>query len=625
MYKRRTSLEARLCVLSMGLLLAVMLLAGTYAVKQQEASLVGQQRATFETMARAIAQASEPALVSQSATTGERVMQQIRAAKLDFEYVIVRDGSGKSILADSPRLAGAVAGGSALGRTEALATRLSRGSIAENIYRIVVPIRIGERTWGSVAVGFSMANVRRSVDEFRSKILCVFAAAFIIASLFTIGLARGVSSQVKRLTKVAKAVTSGDMNCVAPEGSTDEVGELAHSFNAMIQSLRESQERLIKRANTDSLTDLYNHRYFQERLAAEISRSQRYEHPLSVLMIDIDKFKNFNDRQGHPSGDRALNEIAKVMKGEVRDMDVVARYGGEEFAVILPETDLDEATAAAERIRIAAQRRCFYGKDGETAPLTVSVGVAQYPIHSTEREGLIMAADMALYRAKQSGRNRTCPFEQELRANPAGDPYKVYVLLRATDLGTIEALSSAIDSKHRFAMGHGKKVSTDAVALANAMGLSEEECESVRLASLLRDIGQLGLPDELVGKPEPLSAEDREMLAAHPSLGHAIIQKAPRLKSMLPGILHHHECYDGSGYPFGLKSDDIPLVARIIAVVDAYWAMTADRPHRQKLSPEEAGAELLRQAGTQFDPNVVNKYLELIGGQGQRKMSASAA
>ena len=625
MYKKKISLEARLCVFSMGVLLAVMFAAGYYAVKQQEAILVSRQRSTFDSIARAIAQASEPALVSKSASTAERVMRQVRAANLDLEYVIVRDGSGAPVLADSPRLAGDISVGRDSAGTEELARRLSSRSIAEHVYRIVIPIQVGEHKLGTVAVGFSMAGIDQSVDDFRSKILCVFAAAFIVATLCTIGLARGVSGQLKELTKIAKAVASGDLNCSAPQASTDEVGELAHSFNTMIQALRTSQERLIKRANTDSLTHLYNHRYFQERLATEISRAQRYDHRLSVLMIDIDKFKNFNDRQGHPSGDRALHDIANIMKAEVRDMDVVARYGGEEFAVILPETDLEEALAAAERIRTAVMRHCFYGKDGETVPLTVSVGVAHYPIHSTQREGLIMAADMALYRAKQSGRNRCCPFEQDLQTNPAGDAYKVYVLLRATDIGTVEALGNAIDSKHRFAIGHGKKVSTHAVALANAMGMSVEECESVRLASLLRDVGQLALPDALVAKPEPLEPEEREMLATHPALGHAIIQKAPRLKSMLPGILHHHECYDGSGYPFGLKGNDIPLVARVIAVVDAYYAMTANRPHRGKLSPEEARAEMLRQSGTQFDPGVVNKYLELLDTEAQREMPASAA
>ncbi|MDO8683444.1 MAG: diguanylate cyclase [Armatimonadota bacterium] len=620
--KSKTSLEAKLCLLTMGLLFAVLLGVGHFAMSQQKKALVDQQRTAFQALARAIALAAEPVVSTNDSSVGQKIIDQLNQTDLDVEYIVVSDNSGNPILAHS-RSAPHVDKKLFAGQARKLAgyvTGYSGG--VENVYRTELPVRVSKDKWGTVAIGFSLGDVNRSIDELETSILLVFALALIVGILGSIMLARGISGQLRQLIATARDVAKGDLTGSVPESSSDEIGELSKTFNIMLRAIRDSHERLTQRANTDSLTDLHNHRYFQERLAVEISRASRYHHNLSVLMIDIDHFKNFNDRYGHPFGDRVLREIAQIMKAEMRDMDVIARYGGEEFAVILPETGIDDAYAAGERLRTAVQRHCFYGAENETVPMTISVGAGQYPSHSLEREGLIMAADMALYRAKSTGRNKTCRYEQELQDNPAADPYRVHVLLRATDLRTVEALSSAIDSKHRFPLGHGKIVANKAAKLGAAVGMTEEECDSARIAGLLRDIGQLALPDGIVTKPEPLSAEDREILASHPSLGHSIVQKSPGLKSMLPGILHHHESFDGSGYPFGLAGEDIPLVARVIAVVDSYCAMITDRPHRPKMEPAVARAVLANDDGHQFDSVIVKAFLKLLDEEVAEDMAA---
>lgn len=620
--KSRTSLEAKLCLMTIGLLFAVLLGVGHFALKQQESVLVEQERIAFEALAKAVAFASEPVVAGQDNTVGKKIVDYFQKSDLDMEYIVISDQSGRSLFAYSRGISHRASRKFLVEQTRKVARYLTGYVAGENVYRTSVPVRVAKDKWGTVSIGFSMASVNASIDELQTNIMLIFALALIVGILGSVALARGVTIQLRSLIESAKVVAAGDLTHRVVESSTDEVGELSVAFNVMVKALHESQERLIERANTDSLTDLYNHRYFQERLAGEISRAERYGHVVSVLMIDIDHFKAFNDRHGHPNGDRALRDIAAIMKAEVRDIDVVARYGGEEFSVVLPETGLQDAVAAAERLRVAVQRHCFHGAEGETVPMTISVGVAQYPIHSAEREGLIMAADMALYRAKSTGRNMSCRFEQELHDNPASDPYKVYVLLRATDIGTVEALADAIDSKHHFTIGHGKLIARQAAKLANAIGMTEDECESVRMASLLRDIGQLALPDNILTKHESLSSEDRELLASHPALGHAIVQKSAKLKSMLPGILHHHENYDGTGYPFGLKGEEIPKVARVISVVDAYYAMTSDRPHREKMTSAEARAEMLKCSGKQFDGDILGKFLAMLDAEESQELAA---
>jgi diguanylate cyclase (GGDEF)-like protein/putative nucleotidyltransferase with HDIG domain len=361
------------------------------------------------------------------------------------------------------------------------------------------------------------------------------------------------------------------------------------------------------RANTDGLTDLYNHRHFHERLEQEIARGSRFGTMFSLIMLDIDFFKTYNDIYGHLAGDQNLRKLAGYVKGSIRNLDMAFRYGGEEFTIILPETRLDDAYSVAERIR----KRVETKMSSKVMPLTVSIGVATWPADGVTKEEIIATADAALYRAKQTGRNRTClssdVVKVETPMTTSTDP-----LAQRGALSIIYALAATVDAKDHYTYGHSKKVSEYAVAIAEALKLPRDRIATIRAAALLHDIGKIGVPDSILNKQGPLTEAEWEPIKEHPQLGVEILRHVIDLVNCLPAILHHHEHYDGSGYPHGLQSNNIPLEARILAIADAYDAITSLRPYRRRLSSKEALTELKRCARTQFDPDILNVFLKLM-------------
>jgi len=451
-----------------------------------------------------------------------------------------------------------------------------------------------------------------AIERVGAVILLGLAAGMVLGFIYLFNVASRMSKRIDALAEKFRYVAAGDYSTRAEAQGGDEVSELGSAFNAMVESLARSHDILTEKANTDALTGLYNHRFFQERLTVEFSRAARYGSKLALLMIDLDHFKLFNDMNGHPAGDQALREIGTIISEQVRDVDVAARYGGEEFAVILPETSFTEAQILADRLRRTVEHQIFGDSGRMSCRLTLSVGVAEYPAHSSDRSSLLRAADSALYLAKMQGRNSVVVFNGECGEDPKPDPHKLYVLLHATDLSTVEALAAAIDAKHGHPQGHSVRVARLAAQVGERMEMDEEERSSLYVASLLRDIGQIAIPDWVLEKHEALSAGEMEMIEKHPALGHAIVQKSPYMSAMLPTILHHHERYDGKGYPEGLSADAIPLPARIVAAADAYESMLVPRPYRDAMTPEEAEIEMRRYVGLQFDPEVVSALLEAV-------------
>lgn len=345
---------------------------------------------------------------------------------------------------------------------------------------------------------------------------------------------------------------------------------------------RKKMEDELRRCSTrDALTGLYNRAFFEEELR-RLDRGRSF--PVTLILCDLDGLKVVNDMLGHEQGDELLRRAARVIASCVRGSDVVARVGGDEFAVILPQTDRKTAEEVAERINEAVEKDNMQHPD---LPLSISVGVAMAKDASRRLWEVYKEADDAMYVNKlASGK----------------DP-------RAA---VIRALKAALAEKDFHNTERMKEI---ACMLGEAVGLSREEMDGLRLLVEMHDIGKLGVPDHILFKPGPLTEEERKQIQRHSEVGYRIALSSGELVPVAPYILQHHERWDGRGYPLGLKGEQIHLLSRILAVVDAYDAMTSDRPYRGAMSHEEALEELKKYAGSQFDPQLVEIFVRLLAGE----------
>jgi len=353
--------------------------------------------------------------------------------------------------------------------------------------------------------------------------------------------------------------------------------------------------RAMRLALTDPLTGLGNHRSFHERLQRELVVAEERGASLALCLVDFDDLKSVNDRFGHPVGDLVLGQVA----ARLRQGGESFRLGGDEFAVLLPRHDERQATAVARSI---VERVATLDVEG-VGPVTVSAGVATYPTHGTGRDELIRLADSALYWAKKDGKNRVRAYEAEsiLRADLEE---LVDTPDRAAQYRAAESLAKAVDERDAYTGSHSQRVGDYSARIARRLGADEPAVELTRLAGNLHDLGKLAIPEEVLRKPSALSQAERLMLERHPQIGFRMLESLG-VQPVADWVLHHHERWDGAGYPNRLAGDEIPLGARIIFVADAYDAMTSDRAYRQAIPQRDALAELTRCSGTQFDPAVV--------------------
>jgi len=363
------------------------------------------------------------------------------------------------------------------------------------------------------------------------------------------------------------------------------------------RSVHESLKAM-RLALTDPLTGLGNHRHFHERLQRALDETRGPRTPLTVVLIDIDHFKTINDRFGHPVGDHVLAQVA----ARLRQGGEAFRLGGDEFALLLPGKTDREALAIAETIIERV-------KDGEYEHgglVSVSAGIATYPQHSLERSELVRVADNALYWSKEHGRGRAHVFRPDV-AELAELRWLVEGQDRAACLRAAASLARAVDVRDAYTGSHSYVVGELAARVAKRMSLEVEQIELLRLAGSLHDLGKLAIPEEILRKPGPLTGAERLVLERHPQIGHRMLDSLG-VDPVANWVLHHHERWDGTGYPNRLAGDTIPLGARILFVADAYDAMTTDRVYRGRLPHFRAIAELERCAGTQFDPDVVAAF-----------------
>jgi len=358
-------------------------------------------------------------------------------------------------------------------------------------------------------------------------------------------------------------------------------------------------------ADTDELTGLHNRRYADRHLDEHVRAGPDDVMPeTGLLILDLDHFKQINDRHGHPVGDDVLRMAAGRLGAAARPGDVVARYGGEEFMVILPGVQRALLGEVAERFRASIAEQPFDIGDSMSLVLTASVGGASMPADAATLTELLRIADRSLYSAKSMGRNR-------VQIGSHGDEGSIEALMeRSTVLNFVQDLVDYVDAAHG-ASDHGRYTARWAVLVADELGLDASQRLRVAAAGRLHDIGKLGVPDEILATPHLLDEHGWEQVRRHPDIGADILAMAPGLSDVAAVVRQHHEHYDGSGYPAKLAGDDICIEARVLAVCDTWAAMRSDRPYRKAMSDADALAELRRVAGGQLDARVVAAFLRV--------------
>ncbi len=390
-------------------------------------------------------------------------------------------------------------------------------------------------------------------------------------------------------------------------------------------------------ANTDTLTSLSNHRGFQEILSTEIEKAEQNSSTVSVVMLDVNNISKINRELGHAKGDEVIKLVAEKVKQNIRSNDTAGRYGGDEIAIILPDTDVDEAKYLAEYLTYSLSC-CFIDDVG---PVKVSVGISNYPQCAKDQEKLLISAEQAMYISQSKGYKDGMSaiisasdfnfwddmalhsfaevltkrhsqlginFEEELVNKFANEEISSQYHLE--ELAT--SLAGAIDAKDPYTKGHSTSVSKYSEALARALNMPEAEVQRIKLGALLHDVGKIGIPESILKKPTQLSDDEWEIMKQHPTIGaEKVLMQNDALKDLMPMVKYHHEHIDGSGYPCQLKGDEIPLEARIVAVADTYHALISDRPYRKGLGVEKACDIMQSGAGTLWDAELVRKFIQI--------------
>src|SRR6478752_977026 len=418
-----------------------------------------------------------------------------------------------------------------------------------------------------------------------------------------------------RLVQAAERIAAGDYTVAVSERGGGMEARLGVAINQISASLADTTDR----ATIDRMTGVVNRQAVLAALFAEVERASRYERPLCVAFVDIDHFKVVNDSYGHAAGDVVLRGVAQTISENLRTSDLIGRYGGEEFMLILTETNVEEGAALSEKLRTLVERSRFTVEGNADLSVTISIGIVGGAGQQLRMETLVRDADAAMYSAKSLGRNQTYIFEEpdedaRVPRAPISDVGRARAMeigLRARDAAT-DMLTSFIAPLPHYRGQPSALIASIVVDMARQLELPDAEVDRIRIAALLHDVGKVAVPEEILDKPAPLTSAEWRSVVQHPRIGQVILEHAAALREAVPIILHHHERYSGHGYPFGLRGNDIPLGARIVAIADAYDAMTNDRPYKRAIGHDEAIAELRRHAGTQFDPELVTLFCDLF-------------
>lgn len=419
-------------------------------------------------------------------------------------------------------------------------------------------------------------------------------------------------------------------------GNLDLYSLIANNL-ALYMHNSELLDKVSKNTNVDSLTNLSNHRGFQEFLSKEITKAEETNTDLSIVMLDINNISKINRELGHAKGDEVIKLVAEKVKHNIRSTDSAGRYGGDEIAIILPNTNTSEAKYIAEYLTYSLSC-CFVDDVG---PVKVAVGIATYPECTKDQEKLLILAEQAMYISQSKG------YKDGMSAIVSSSDFNFWddmalnsfaevLTKRHTQLGInfeeelvhkfnneqivsqnhlmemVTSLASAIDAKDTYTRGHSTSVSRYSEALARAINLPEPEVERIALGALLHDVGKIGIPENVLKKPTHLLEDEWEIMKQHPVIGaEKVLMPNESLRDLIPMVKYHHEHWDGSGYPEKLKGEEIPLSARIVSIADAFHALISDRPYRKGMDVQKA-CEILRMgSGMQWDATLVRQFIQI--------------
>jgi len=455
------------------------------------------------------------------------------------------------------------------------------------------------------------------VNEVSRPIAAAMAAGILGVSLTAGIVFLYIRLRLRRLIRAAERLAAGEVGVTVRSKASDRglEGRLGRAIDGIAAALTETTNA----ATFDRLTGVSNRQALLGALFSEVERANRYGRPLSVAFVDIDHFKSVNDSYGHATGDLVLRGVAQTIKANLRASDEVGRYGGEEFMLLLTETDVEEGAVLTEKLRNLVAKQRFQIEGGQPISVTISIGIAGGGGGLLRTDSLVRDADAAMYSAKSLGRNQTYIFaepNEDARVprapiSAAGRMTAIEVGRAARDAATA-SLTSVIAPLPHYRGQPSPMIASIVVAMARNLDLSDGEIDRIRVAAMLHDVGKVAVSPEILDKPTALTSAEWRSVVQHPRIGQVILEQAAALKEAVPIILHHHERYSGHGYPFGLRGNDIPLGARIVAIADAYDAMTHDRPYKRAMSHDDAVKELRRHAGTQFDPELVTLFCDLF-------------
>jgi len=364
--------------------------------------------------------------------------------------------------------------------------------------------------------------------------------------------------------------------------------------------------RAARTSDTDHLTSALSHRQFQERVPIEVERAVSNDRPISLLVFDVDDFGLLNDSYSHAEGDTFLQELAWTIRGLLTPGQLLFRNGGDEFALLLPDLSWEAACELGERIARSAHE---IRPNASISP-TLTMGVASIPEHASDAHELVQLANGTLYWGKLSGKASVLCYDAEVVKALDADE-RLAVMERNARLRAVFALARALDARDAYTARHSENVARYSLSIASELGWAPERLDLLRIAGQLHDIGKIGVRDSTLRKSERLTEQEWEEMGQHPVLGARMVSGvAP--EEIVPWIMSHHERVDGTGYPHRLCGAQIPDGARVLAVADAFDAMTSSRSYRRAMSPLRAIDVIVSGAGEQFDPAVVRAFLAAL-------------